>query len=101
MKETKVIRNRGDYARVRANPAGPMRYGFFAADPSVTGRIAEDGSETFGRLLLVGEEFEFVPFTQEEEAEFREKHRAQLTEIFNRKNVNNVVRFPVRNLRLI
>lgn len=101
MNETKVIRNPGDYARVRANPAGRMRYGFFKHDPSITARIAEDGSETFGRLHEAGREFEFVPFTQEEEAEFKEKYRWHFTEIFNKRNINNVVRLPVRKLRLI
>jgi hypothetical protein len=78
-------------ARLRERLAGKVHYGTFAHDPSVAARINEDGTETFGRFLKTTGEF--VPFGEEEDAEFKRRFAWFFTKIFNK---NNVVQFPAR-----
>lgn len=78
-------------ARLQEHLAGKVHHGTFVHDPNVAARISEDGTETFGRFLKATGEF--VPFSEEEDAEFRRRFAWFFTKIFNR---DNVVQFPVR-----
>ncbi len=80
--------------QIYENLAGKVCYGTFCHDPDIIGRINEDGSETFGRFI--GADGQFLPFTDEEDAEFKRKYAWHFTKIFDRKDTNNVIQFPVR-----
>jgi hypothetical protein len=76
---------------IHENLTGKVCYGTFCHDPSIIGRINEDGSETFGRFS--GADGQFVPFTEEEDADFKRQFAWHFTKIFNK---DNVIQFPVR-----
>ena len=79
--------------RIRERLAGKVTYGYCEYAPHVAARIAEDGTETFGHF---DEEGKFVPFTVEEYEDFDREFKWRRTKIFDNKEKNNVIPFPVR-----